>query len=677
MPATSEESRVERLTRLWGRLENSETAVVRETWPESKALSLLQALEETAPERARELHLAYRFLGGLLRVPIVVVAGLLNAGKSSLIASFLSDDGRRRVLRGVGRAAGTHRFTLWCPAAWEADPSFRAALEAILLEVFGEAPELLSIDPEVSSAQQNERRRLSAPLLAFDAGLDVHRVSLLDCPDIQRSDAPEVEGGRTRREMLMAAARLCSAVFLVLPRSQMEVVQVADVIEALPDAVRVLVVNLCSVDEPPRDVVAEARAMWGEAAAFFYLAYDFRHRGYETVTPAWDPNLRSDRPPGPAAVPCFFSVTEKDAMADASRVARDADLLVFAEKLPPERLLQQRQRSLLREFGRQISEAGRIVARAVQGQNDALVQAGDSLQTELSGLWQRDGELRVKLDPRLLEDFALSIRRTAPWDLKPFLWMSQKAGSAIRAIRSLAKGVREGVGARIVEEGRRVAATLSDARIDADRIADRLRYWGISRGYVRDHSTWMPVAERILERFQQQEYDRLPRDEWDERARDLWREVPVWRARAVVLTTVMVTTAAVALLSVAGGPVLVAMGLKSAALTVTAKELLVVVGLGSMAQGEAARRLDEWLRERVGVQQRTRFFTAAFDELGLPPDLLTGPRLPGKPSRRAMTETFISRELKARRRSWDSTSWERIGDDLEQLMASSALKTTP
>lgn len=657
------------LAQLWARLGEDAFPVIRETWPAARELTFLAALREDAPDRASDLTLAHDFVTGLLRVPVVAVAGLLNAGKSSLVASLLSSSGRPRVLRGVQRSAGTHRFTLWCPSAWESNTGFRESLQDLLAAVFGGTVEPLASEPAEAHAQQRERGRLAVPLLAFDSALDEHGLCLLDCPDIQRHEAGDRTGLRRRREVLAAAGKICSAVFVVLPRSELEVEQVSEVLEALPRALRVLLINFCS-GESPSAVATEARAAWGDIAPTIYVAYDFQHRNYETNTPEWDPN-RAIPPAHLAAeaVPCFFSVIDEEAANQPPRIALDRGITAFSRCLDPDLLLQERQRALLEELRRRVVVGGEFLAARVRTEEVALQAAAETLRDELNRLLDRDGDLRIKLDPTLIQDFAASIRRTAPWDLKPFLWISQRVSAAVAAIRAAVQGVTGGISERIRDEGRRIGAVLADARVDTDRIADSLRLWSAARRQARDRAFWMPVAERILERFHAQDGGRLPAGEWDERARDLWGEVPVWRARAAVLTTVLAALAAVALLSVAGGPILVALGVKSAALTVTVKELLVVIGLGSLAQGEAARRLDEWLRERVGARQRASLVAIAFDEVGLPRAALSEvPPVETVPVR-PQTDGFAVRELGARQRAWLAVNWRRIQRDLDALVS--------
>jgi hypothetical protein len=536
----------------------------------------------------------------------------------------------------------------------------------LLAGVFGERATPLAEAPEEAHAQQRERGRLSSPLLAFDEGLDAHALCLLDCPDIQRHEAGDSAGRRQRRQMLEGASRICSAVFVVLPRSELEVEQVSEVLAALPEAMRVLLVNLCS-GESPKEIASEARATWGEVAESIYVAFDFRHRGYEVSTPEWDPNVRLTPEQQAEAVPCFFRVDPADESPWERGVPLDRGLGAFGKRVMPDHLLQERQRALIRELRVRVVDEGERLAAGAVAQAERLQSAAKRLEEEFRRLLEHEGQTRIKLDPALIEDFATSIRRNAPWDLKPFLWMSQKAAAAMRSTRAVVRGISAGISERVREEGRRLGETLAEGRIDAERIADRLRLWSASAGQMREPAYWLPAAERILSRFQDRGVTRLPAREWDERAHDLWRAMPVWRARAAVVTTVLVALAGVAVLSVAGGPILLALGIKSAALTVTAKELLVVIGLGSIAQGEAARRLDDWLRERVGDQQRRALIGIAMDELGIPWRLLGLDIASPADAATPRSDGFVARELRLKWRVWQGENWRLIRQELDAL----------
>ena len=91
----------------------------------------------------RQLYTATK----LIDRPTVAVAGMLNSGKTSLVANFLSEHGRTRTLRGSNNDQGTHRFVLWLPEAWRADDELWGLLMSRIGDVVGQAPEMLADDP--------------------------------------------------------------------------------------------------------------------------------------------------------------------------------------------------------------------------------------------------------------------------------------------------------------------------------------------------------------------------------------------------------------------------------------------------------------------------------------------------------------------------------------------------
>ena len=119
------------------------SAGLRCTFPDdSMRLSVLDALSSEAVAGSLEQHqsgkLLHSKLSGLLsqlsifeqvsHCPVVAITGLLNAGKSSLLATYLSEAGRARVLRGVGNQQGTHRFVIWMPQVWWSNPELLSTL---------------------------------------------------------------------------------------------------------------------------------------------------------------------------------------------------------------------------------------------------------------------------------------------------------------------------------------------------------------------------------------------------------------------------------------------------------------------------------------------------------------------------------------------------------------------
>lgn len=659
------------LESVWSALADPALPVVRQSWPEARDWPLLPALNALLPGRARRLRQSHDFLAGLLRVPIVAVAGLINAGKSSLVAAFLSPEGRERVLRGIERSAGTHRFVLWAPACWRDDPDMQSALTALLADVFTHAPEPLADSPAEAHEQQRTRHRLRQPLLAYDPALDAHGVCLLDCPDIQRRETEDAEGGRHRREALQAAGRLCSAVVLVLPRSQIEIDQVDEVLRALPNAARVIAVNLAG-REAPEAILAEVRAALPAPDALVYLAYDFNHKGYEERTPAWDPN----RPLAPEAIaagasPCFFAVETDGAVNTPEAVAADRSLLRLADRLPPERLLQERQRELLREFATDLSRAMEELVSGVDRQRDQAAVAARALNAEFAPLLGGDDEGRIKLDTRLVGDLADSLVRTAPWDVRPFLWASHQTRGLIRRLQQGVTGLAgaaRGLRRRLREGIEQLGPRIEGGLLGEEVVADRLRLWSATCGAHRDRDFWLGPARDVLRRFRDQERTDLTAAEWDALTAGLWQALPKWKARAAVAGTLVMALAAVALVAFDGGTSLVAvLGIKSlgaGALTVTAKELLGVLGFGVIAQSEAARHLQKQLGGQLARQQLANLLALTFDAVGLPRALLgEGLEKPLPPATLPVATTpgtFATEQLNLRLAETDSAALRRL-----------------
>lgn len=201
--------------------------VVDSLWPDDgKSLTLFRALESAGQKtHATELKRAAQSLAtaqSMLGQPIIAVTGQLNAGKSSVVASFLSATGRSRVPRGEASATGTHRFVYWVPSAWLEEPAKKRTLLDLLDTAHSGGVEFLDDDPTRAAQQYASGRdhleHLAIPLVAGDPALNDIEAALLDCPDVQTHDTDTAnETANPRLDFLAAAARVCSA-FLVVWR---------------------------------------------------------------------------------------------------------------------------------------------------------------------------------------------------------------------------------------------------------------------------------------------------------------------------------------------------------------------------------------------------------------------------------------------------------------------------
>ena len=197
-------------------------AAVHQLYPSEMRESYLSALKRLQPTVASEVLAAGRRLYSaekLVNWPTVAISGMLNSGKTSLVATFLSDKGRARTLRGDNNDQGTHRFVLWLPAAWRKDSDLWGLLMSRIGDSIGQPPEMLAEEPVEAHRQYSNHDgsedELRVPLVATDPALEQAGIGLLDCPDIVSDEAFGLGSPEIRRELLGRAATLCSAFMVV------------------------------------------------------------------------------------------------------------------------------------------------------------------------------------------------------------------------------------------------------------------------------------------------------------------------------------------------------------------------------------------------------------------------------------------------------------------------------
>ena len=174
----------------------------------------------------------------LKQTPIVGVCGTVNSGKSTVVAGFLSEDGRRRVLVGLLGIEGTNRFVFWLPLSWR-DNGLGDTVQTMIANVTGKTPELLAESKEEAAKQynsaENRAQNFYIPLVAYDAALDKSGIAFLDCPDIQSSlnNSSGKPTAHLRLECLEKIAPLCSAFVVVASMEQLRTEVVGKVFDAL------------------------------------------------------------------------------------------------------------------------------------------------------------------------------------------------------------------------------------------------------------------------------------------------------------------------------------------------------------------------------------------------------------------------------------------------------------
>jgi hypothetical protein len=596
------ESPTSRMEQFWTRFR--ELPILERTWPAPLKQSPFDAFAEQHPDDAQTLRERYEFVHGFLIVPLVAIAGLINSGKSSLVASFLSDAGRRRVLRGMHSREGTQRFTLWAPAAWENDAPFRSRLDEMLTRVFHHAPEPLGADPESASEQQRAKGALSVPLMAFDTALDAHQIGLLDCPDIQRPQPGEEAGTNARLEALAAAGEICAGVIVVVDRKQLEVRELQNLLSRMPNATRIYAINLLR-QESADLVLREAREHFALQNELCFGAYDFDVGANRAFTPAWDPNLASAG--AVEKFPTFFELSPNPAENAPEAIGPDRSILRLAQHIAPDVLRQRRQTELIAELKRDFALTLDSLEASVRSTAAEIADARRELYAGCEQLLKVNGEVRIKMDPEIASSMAESIRRTAPLDLRAFFIIKHGVFSALRTLRNTGQRAVAALTLRLPIESAK--QKLSDARIDPAQVQAMLSLWSAAMGTPRPPAEWSEDARRILERFLREERTNMTAEEWDALTSRLWERSERRWARAALV---------VGFLAMIGAVAMIPFDMGASFIGITAKELAVLTGGGVVFGLAGSTLLQRGLEEHIGRQQFINFFAIACDQLALP-----------------------------------------------------------
>ncbi len=283
--------------------------------------------------------------------PLLAIAGLLNAGKTSLVAGFLSSTGRNRLLIGESNLHGTHRFIIWLPEAWRRDAELWKSVRAQLETVFDYPPEDLSDEPALAAKQYNaiDAKRpieiaLATPLIATDPALDQWNIGLIDCPDIQTGiTASEVDKqagsawsvsksithiAEFREKLLSRALHIASAFVVVASANSLQDEYVdrilASASTAMPGLKKILAVNRVPRRYSIVEVADEIRHGYAAHDCWrFYMAYHFDGPIGRERLPSLDLVQPESTSPSPvASLPAFFRIDHSTAAQPRRRFPR-------------------------------------------------------------------------------------------------------------------------------------------------------------------------------------------------------------------------------------------------------------------------------------------------------------------------------------------------------------------
>jgi len=648
-------------------------AAVEQLTPTHRRESYLAALRRIEPQAAQDTLAAGRRLhtaAKLVQRPTVAIAGMLNSGKTSLVSTFLSPQGRRRTLRGTGNHEGTHRFVLWLPQAWRNDVELWSLLIQRIGDSLGRPPEELAVDPGEAAAQYNNRAGdsslLSVPLLATDPGLDAFEVGLLDCPDIVSDEELGLGSPDERRRLLGRAATLCSAFVIVTGAESARDQTLADLLriaaDLMPGVPRLCAVNKVRPRQTPDSVEETFRPLvekFGVGA--LYAAYDFD-------VPASKPFIPTDEgattvETGGEPLPVFFEVAADPDDNPPASISADRLLTSLPSRLDRSVLFEQLHRALRLSLEEALWNRGVESIRSDADASMAKTRACQRVLLDASLEFfahRRVGgevvELRLHQSERIVRQLTESFAATAPWYARWGVRLNTTlrrvlggAGDFVRSLtptamsRQAADEIKgrfrrgeygglidpAGLASEIERYGggsvmsHLLTAPAKTARSGVDS-PERLAGSHADANGKRDTDSatespadvaaqkLLPPVERAVRRFEQDDFTTLDPRRLDEAIRQMWREVPVHRKIATGLTPLA------ALFAAFGAALMVPIDFgANFVLAASIPELLAAAGLTTLSAMWASNRGSQDVAQQAARQQLADFLAVLCDETGV------------------------------------------------------------
>ncbi len=619
------------------------------------------------------------------KCPVVGITGLLNSGKSSLLSSYLSPEGRRRVLRGTANNQGTHRFVLWLPEVWWQQPSLLEILKQYIQDLFGVPPEPLSDEPEKAFAQYNgtilnadidsQRGRtgnadpLQVPLLAYDRGLNALGLALLDCPDIQtafgpgsvtsqlavedRLDAQQVQ--QHRRQMLGRVGRLCSAFLVVSKLSSLHDDTLLSILQTLRDTMpgvrRILCVNKVKARYSPKVVDEQSRGLVDQfQLAHVYMAYDFRSHWAEHRLPPAPPSMAAS---AEEPLPIFFRAADDKELPSAKLNASDEDgpdgqppiagmqppkvasyLQDLSTLLNPGSLVIESRRSV---FGQLESVSQRTVHWFEVNRSERIRQLHDVWEAAAHACYafmaQRDDQnatvsLRLQTSPAIVAQMSDSLVKAAPWTMRPSLWVDRTMRRLQSSIVTSVKQVRwlQNISSSLSNFIGSFRKGTTGKVVTSDRFVQQLKRSDVHAALASVPDEVLTTAcEHALARFQKEDTTRLDQTWLDKWSREVWQHMSLKRmvyVGVMPLAPIFGPLLAVTLIPFDGGG--------SAVLVfATTKELLMAAGLAALATPAfSGGNVQDLVERETAFSQLSELFAMLCDALGVSrPDASALPRV--------------------------------------------------
>lgn len=631
--------------------------------------------------------------------PIVGITGLLNSGKSTLLASYLSPRGRARVLRGTANDQGTHRFVLWLPLAWSQNADLLSVMSSNLRKLFGAKPVLLAKEPKQAFAQYNgeslstdksDGDPMTVPLVAFDSALDSLGMALLDCPDIQSSrlgssmiQDPD-EAQQHRRQMLARVGRLCSAFLVVSKLSSLHddtLVAILDTLRVtMPGVRRILAVNKVKARYSPEVVEEQTRDLVSRfQISDVYMAYDYRSHWAEHRLPP-PPEILEIVANDP--MPIFFHARKTHGSVSGSSLANlssnpstvatqlatldncvptnktppagmqppvvERYLYDLSKLLPPGSLVIEGRRSILEQLESKTIEACDWFETNQRERQNQLTHAWQSI-AEACFTFMADKDpngraisLRLQTSPAIIAQMSESLVRAAPWTMRPSLAIDRSVRQLQNSISGSIKRMRwlQSASASVSDFLGRFRQGQTGKIVTADRFREQLERLDRHGSFSDlEPEPLTKACEHALARFQQEDTVRLDNSWLDNWSAQLWKQMSLKRKLYVgmmPLAPVFGPLLAVTLIPFDGGGTAVLV-------FATTKELLLAAGIAAVvAPTTLGGEVQDIVESEAALSQLGELFAVTCDSLGLPrPDKNQIPQIELSGNRRPLASSQL------------------------------------
>ena len=584
----------------------------------------------------RQVHTAER----LVDWPTVAVAGMLNSGKTSLVATFLSKQGQARTLRGTNNAQGTHRFVLWLPTAWEKDTELWSLLMDRIGDALGQKPEMLALRPAEAHHQYNNtdgrEEALAIPLIATDPALNSLGIALLDCPDIVSDAEFGLGSPEVRRDLLGRAASLCSAFLVVASAESSRDSTLGDLMrmasDLMPGVPRMLAVNKVRARQTPDQVHETFRPLArSNGIETIFAAYDFEVPSSGPFIPKLPQEGIPDQEPQEEQLPVFFSISEDANDNPPAYISEDRLLTALPANLDRGQLFEKFSLALVTSLrntiweeafvrlDRDSAQAQRLTGKAQQCLLDAALDffAHRQIGGEVT-------ELRLHQSERILRQLSDSFAATAPW----YARLGVKLNTRIRAIFGGATDLLKQLTPSALAQ--RTAGEIKDKfqrgdyggmmtpeslsqSLERYNGALNLPHWKTDDGQPLSEANWLQACEDAILRFERDDFTSLDARRLDEAVKEMWKEIPAHKKIAAGLTPLAAMLAAfgaVLMIPIDGGG-------STLVMSASIPELLAAAGLTTLSTFWAGGQNTKNVGQQAARQQLADFHAVLCDTFGV------------------------------------------------------------